>query len=304
MGKRVQRPSQAGSPAGRLSLFQLKYSSVINVDRDRVEHILAEILAVSLKNNPKSGVTGMLYYSPNTAGVVQVLEGPQDTVLALFEKIQADPRHSECKLMDTGIVEARLFPDFGMALARTSDDAGVLIEEAMATGFSEHLVRLIYTSRLRADTVDQARDMVRSILQTAVRNNTARQIGGLLCFNPSTMQVQQLLEGPAGAVQELFTTIMADARHTDCTLISQELLLSKEEYVFGSSWGMMQSETTEMQLLNLDGRVKHAFHGRTVAAVMGRRDGEGGALSPAEMQKLIDGAVGGIYSTPTMDRVM
>ena len=40
-----------------------------------------------------------------------------------------------------------------------------------------------------------------------VRKNSEKCIGGLLSFNPSTMGVTQLLEGPAAAVRALLTAM-------------------------------------------------------------------------------------------------
>ena len=42
----------------------------------------------------------------------------------------------------------------------------------------------------------------RALLCMQVRKNSEKCIGGLLSFNPSTMGVTQLLEGPAAAVRE------------------------------------------------------------------------------------------------------
>ena len=41
-----------------------------------------------------------------------------------------------------------------------------------------------------------------------VRKNSEKCIGGLLSFNPSTMGVTQLLEGPAAAVRALLTAMV------------------------------------------------------------------------------------------------
>lgn len=48
--------------------------------------------------------------------------------------------------------------------------------------------------------VAQAREILSSILEASVHNNATLKIGGLLCFNPDTLEVVQMLEGPTRAV--------------------------------------------------------------------------------------------------------
>ena len=110
------------------------------------------------------------------------------------------------------------------------------------------------------------------MLGTQVRKNSEKSIGGLLSFNPSTMGVTQLLEGPAAAVRELFTAIMVDSRHTDCRLSKEELLLSEDDYLFGAAWGMMQSETQETGLVDLPSRIWQAYHAQTASAALEQVD--------------------------------
>ena len=71
----------------------------------------------------------------------------------------------------------------------------------------------------------------------------------------------------------LFLTIMADPRHEDCCLTNEELLLSKADYLFGSSWGMMQTETetAEARLVDLPSRIQ-AFHAQAASAAMDESD--------------------------------
>ena len=117
-----------------------------------------------------------------------------------------------------------------------------------------------------------------ALLGTQVRKNSEKCIGGLLSFNPSTMGVTQLLEGPAAAVRELFTAIMVDSRHTDCRLSKEELLLSEDDYLFGAAWGMMQSETQETGLIDLPSRIWQAYHAQTASAALEQVDDPLGAV--------------------------
>ncbi|MEL7113410.1 MAG: BLUF domain-containing protein [Pseudomonadota bacterium] len=69
---------------------------------------LAALLSVSRRNNLKRGLTGLLVYS--RGNFLQVLEGPQRSVDATFDRILADPRHTSCEI----IREEQIYePDFG-----------------------------------------------------------------------------------------------------------------------------------------------------------------------------------------------
>jgi hypothetical protein len=52
---------------------------------------LEALLEKSRRNNHAAGITGMLLYKDGN--FMQFLEGPREPVIALSERIQADPRH-------------------------------------------------------------------------------------------------------------------------------------------------------------------------------------------------------------------
>ena len=69
-------------------MFQMVYVSTL------VANGVAEfpaILEVSVRNNLRSDVTGMLLYSEG--GILQVLEGEKSRVLETFRVVERDPRH-------------------------------------------------------------------------------------------------------------------------------------------------------------------------------------------------------------------
>lgn len=72
------------------------------------EDELVELLKISRDNNRRRGITGMLLY--NDGNFLQVLEGPEESVRTLYEKIRRDPRHRNIiKLYEKPIDE----PEFG-----------------------------------------------------------------------------------------------------------------------------------------------------------------------------------------------
>mmetsp|Transcript_6206 Transcript_6206/g.16304 ORF Transcript_6206/g.16304 Transcript_6206/m.16304 type:complete len:321 (+) Transcript_6206:176-1138(+) len=297
---KTEGPVQVDYASDDRALCTLKYASDLVVDLAReAELTIAGIMAGSLRNNPAREITGMLYYDRHTKRIVQVLEGPMCNVGELFNKIARDTRHVGCRLLEQRLITERAFPNFGMALARAVDP-----ESDQATGAvpaAEHLIRLQYTSTLLAPSAEEGRALLQGILEASVRNNSDRKIGGLLVFNPHSMQVVQLLEGPAPAVRELFTTIMVDTRHKDCRLTSEELLLSSDEYLFGSNWGLLQGDTHHSDLLGLSTRIRDKYHATAAKAAVQQSD-------KAQMEVVLGGMLAGPSSawdmTPISSHVM
>ena len=192
---------------------------------------------------------------------------------SLFATISKDSRHKGCHILDERKVGQRLYNGFGMALARvgaetgSSSAAGVGMAWIKKTASAPkpmlptlplvHLMRLQYSSTLIDADAEAGRQSISRILEGAMAFNAKHEIGGLLCFNPVTLRVTQVLEGHAPTVLDLFDRISIDSRHKDVVLTSQELVLSTSDLRFHASWGMMQTETRddERTLLDLAGRL-------------------------------------------------
>ena len=256
------------------NIFRLSYvSRLVCSNESAADSMLAVILAQSLKNNPQNDISGILYYDRRTFSVVQILEGPEPAVRDLSKMIMNDRRHKDVRIIESRFASKRLYADFGMALARTTvnlAEAGAAAKHALSPQYARranrekmHLVRLQYTSTLMAKSVNHARKVLQDILQASMSRNFEMSIGGLLCFNPETMGIVQILEGPAYAVKSTYLRIEADTRHTKVQRTSEELLSSKEEAHFNASWGMLQSETVwaQMDMLDLAARIGRAYTG-------------------------------------------
>lgn len=74
---------------------------------------LLDILKVSRENNSSRDVTGLLLYKGGN--FMQVLEGPDEVVEALFETIKADPRHKDVIVLSREQISNRQFPAWEMA---------------------------------------------------------------------------------------------------------------------------------------------------------------------------------------------
>jgi len=70
------------------------------------------ILAVSRKDNPALGITGLLCYSGDI--FMQVLEGGRDAVSQLYNAISHDPRHRDVVLLDYEEITERRFAGWTM----------------------------------------------------------------------------------------------------------------------------------------------------------------------------------------------
>jgi hypothetical protein len=73
---------------------------------------LRALLLTCRKNNAEIGVTGMLLYKDGN--FMQVLEGDEEAVRGLYEKIAEDPRHGGEMTLQQGFSEGRQFPDWSM----------------------------------------------------------------------------------------------------------------------------------------------------------------------------------------------
>lgn len=86
-----------------------------------------EIVAVSEKNNKSNDITGMLFYKGGY--FLQVLEGESINVYYTFKKIRDDKRHHTIKLLDSDVINNRIFNNWSMAYKPSSAFSGSQIVE-------------------------------------------------------------------------------------------------------------------------------------------------------------------------------
>lgn len=91
-------------------MIQLIYSSsAVDLISDQE---LKKILQVARERNARDNITGLLLYK--SGNFIQALEGPEEAVLKLYEKIQQDPRHTSIMTLVKEPIQARQFPDWSM----------------------------------------------------------------------------------------------------------------------------------------------------------------------------------------------
>lgn len=83
------------------------------------ESDLIAILQTARINNARFGITSMLLYQDRN--IMQVLEGPDQAVRALYENIMRDPRHKDLTILLDEPIVTREFASWSMAFHRLSD---------------------------------------------------------------------------------------------------------------------------------------------------------------------------------------
>lgn len=73
---------------------------------------LEDLLRTSRARNREQGITGLLLHRKGR--FTQFLEGPEDAVRALLERIEADDRHGSVRVLIDGYAERRQLPDWTM----------------------------------------------------------------------------------------------------------------------------------------------------------------------------------------------
>ncbi len=92
------------------SLHQLVYMS--SARPELTKDALIDILAAAQKNNARRGITGLLLHSDGN--LIQVIEGTQANVEALYAKISNDQRHDNPMVLYRKEISQRDFPEFKM----------------------------------------------------------------------------------------------------------------------------------------------------------------------------------------------
>ena len=99
-------------------LETLAYASNALVPAHSAE--MLDIARACLRNNPRLGVTGALYFDGRQ--FYQVLEGDETVLACLFDAIRSDPRHTDVKMVYRRPIRERRFGDWSMKFIDGSGD--------------------------------------------------------------------------------------------------------------------------------------------------------------------------------------
>ena len=83
------------------------------------DHDLDQLLTNCRRNNAAASVNGALLY--HNGYFMQLIEGQLDAINAIYDRIQADPRHEVLSVLFEDEISARFFPDWTMGYRAAED---------------------------------------------------------------------------------------------------------------------------------------------------------------------------------------
>lgn len=123
-----------------------------------LEQATSDVIASSIRNNSRVGVTGMLL--AHDGWFLQALEGAPPAIEAVYLRIRQDPRHQQFKMIFHGDVRSRVFDGWSMcgrALSSIDDKVLAVLDLSwslqfrdLAAGEALNLLRTIHGVQLRA----------------------------------------------------------------------------------------------------------------------------------------------------------
>ena len=90
------------------------------------------ILKTSRVNNPVLGVTGAMFIHNNT--FLQQLEGEDDVLVSLYERIVLDDRHRDATILDLTEIAERRFGNWSMGMLVEDNETRQLFEKYSQNG--------------------------------------------------------------------------------------------------------------------------------------------------------------------------
>lgn len=128
-----------------MRLKTLTYTSRARLDLGDEE--LADIHETARHLNALDGVTGLLLF--DGARFLQIVEGSDDAVDNLVDRLRMDPRHTAFEVREERYVDQRSFPDWSMELVRVSsgylkarDEVAAILPEDVAPPVRELVLRM------------------------------------------------------------------------------------------------------------------------------------------------------------------
>jgi hypothetical protein len=137
-----------------MDLKSLAYTSFARLDLTADD--LAAIHRTARDINALEGVTGLLIY--NGTHFLQIVEGAEDAIEGLVERLRRDPRHSGLEVRDERRIEERDFPGWSMELAHVQSnyfDAREHITKRLPPGVTADIrARLFKMTEMISGTVE------------------------------------------------------------------------------------------------------------------------------------------------------
>ena len=116
-------------------MYSLIYRSVAN--DNFTKSLIYKMLSEAREYNTDHGITGCLLY--HKGKFIQLLEGEEEEVISLFERIKKDHRHHDLELLETENISERLFSEWSMAFQDMGD-------ETQQTRYKEMLIHSYFAN--------------------------------------------------------------------------------------------------------------------------------------------------------------
>ena len=138
-------------------MLQIIYASAAKVSFSHKN--LVGLLRIARERNTAAEISGMLLY--HSGSFLQVLEGPEKQVDALYAKVQKDPRHNKCLLILRRTIQEKEFENWSMGFVDMAQVA------ARFEGFID------YADQLKDMTLDEtgARNFLKKFQEGAWRRS-------------------------------------------------------------------------------------------------------------------------------------
>jgi len=140
-------------------MIQVIYASAATKPYTQTD--LVDLLKSARERNSAADISGMLLY--HDGSFLQVLEGPDQDVDALYAKIQKDPRHTDFLLLLRKSIQKKEFENWSMGFVDTSK----LAEQF--EGFVDYVTRL---KTMRLDTT-RAHDVLKRFQEGSWRRSAS-----------------------------------------------------------------------------------------------------------------------------------
>jgi len=102
-------------------MIQMIYASAATVEFS--DEDLKALLLTARERNQELEISGMLVY--HEGSFLQILEGHEDAVLALYAKIERDDRHDNVKMLLRSEIDERSFGEWKMGFYDANRGAGI-----------------------------------------------------------------------------------------------------------------------------------------------------------------------------------
>jgi Sensors of blue-light using FAD len=152
-----------------------------------IDPSVGRILLKSRISNQKNGLVGVLYFGDGC--FFQCLEGSEESVNALYAKLNADSRHTDLKLLSKKSISALSFEDWAMKYVPIDQQMNELLQRHGYKTFNPYTFNALMTQDVMAllRLANDAEAKLRPISTSSMRraDALARHIGAPPAAKPS-----------------------------------------------------------------------------------------------------------------------